>query len=74
MPDLLLIHRDQMRRAALGTRPVILAKEADMSTLDRFALRLAEAEEAIQLLRENGYGTPAQTLPEMVRTALGIKP
>lgn len=72
MPDLPLIYRDQMLRAALGTRPVILAEGADTTVLDRLACRLAEAEEAIQLLRANGYGTSAQTLPDMVRAVLGL--
>lgn len=70
MPDLPLIYRDQMLRAALGTRPVILAKEADTATLDRLSQRLAEAEEAIQLLRANGCGASAHTLPDMVRALL----
>lgn len=70
MPDLPLIYRDQMLRAALGTRPIILAKEADTVTLDRFARRLADAEEAMQLLRANGHGAPGQSLPDMVRELL----
>jgi hypothetical protein len=70
MPDLPLIYRDQILRAALGTRPVILAKEADTMTLDRFARRLADAEEAMQLLRANGCGTSTYSLPDMVRELL----
>lgn len=70
MPNLPLIYRDQMLRAALGARPVILAKEADMAALDRFAKRLAEADEAMQLLRANGCGTWAHSLPDMVRALL----
>jgi len=70
MPDVCDIYRDQMMRAAVGTRPVILAAAADMSVLDRFAKRLAEAEEAKQLLRANGCGTWADSLPDMVRTLL----
>lgn len=69
-PDNGLIYRDQMMRAVLGTSPVILAREADVTTLDRFARRLAEAEEAMQLLRANGCGTRAQSLPDMVRALL----
>jgi len=74
MPDDRLIYRDQMMRAVLGTRPVILVKEADTTVLDRFAQRLADADEAIRLLRANGCGTRAQSLPDMVRMALGIEP
>ena len=70
MDDNGLIYRDQMMRAVLGTSPVILAKEADTHTLDRFAQRLVEAEEAMQLLRANGCGTRAQSLPDMVRALL----
>jgi uncharacterized protein YfaT (DUF1175 family) len=74
MPDVNLIYRDQMVRAVLGTGPAILAKEADIAALARFAQRLADAEETIQLLCANGYGIPSQSLPDLVRGALGIKP
>lgn len=67
MPDLNLIYRDQMVRAVLGTRPAILAKEADTAALDRFCQRLAAAEEAIQLLCAKGYGWPSQSLVELAR-------
>jgi hypothetical protein len=70
MPELHVIYRDQMIRAALGTRPAILAKEADTAALARLAQRLAEAEEAIQLLRANGCDTPSRSLPDMVRVLL----
>jgi hypothetical protein len=71
--NLNLVYRDQMVRAVLGDRPAVLAKEADTAALARFAQRLADAEEAIQLLCANGCGVPAQALPELVRAALGIK-
>jgi hypothetical protein len=74
MPDAHLIYRDQMVRAVLGTRPAVLATEADTAALARFAQRLADAEEAIQLLCANGYGIPSQSLPDLVRAALGIEP
>jgi hypothetical protein len=67
MPDLNLIYRDQMVRAVVGTRPAILAKEADTAALDRFCQRLADAEEAIQLLCAKGYGFPSQSLADLVR-------
>jgi hypothetical protein len=70
MPDLSLIYRDQMLRAALGTRPIILAQEADTMALDRFARRLADAEEAMQLLRANGCDTSTHSLSDMVRVLL----
>lgn len=73
MPDLIVIYRDQMVRAALGTRPAILAKEADTAALARLTQRLAEAEEAIQILRANRCGTSAHSLPDMVRALLNIK-
>jgi hypothetical protein len=67
MPDLNLIYRDQMVRAVVGTRPAILAKEADTAALDRFCQRLADAEEAIQLLCAKGYGWPSQSLVDLAR-------
>jgi hypothetical protein len=73
MPDLNLIYRDQMVRAVLGGGPAVLAKEADTAALARFAQRLADAEEAIKLLCSNGCGIPSQSLPDLVRTALGIE-
>lgn len=66
MPDLPLIHHAQMLRAVLGTRPVILAKKVDTVTLDHFAQRLAQPKETIQLMRANGCGTSADSLPGMV--------
>jgi hypothetical protein len=67
MPDLNLIYRDQMIRAVLGTRPAILAKEADTAALDCFCQRLADAEEAIRLLCAKGYGWPSQSLVDLAR-------
>jgi hypothetical protein len=71
--NLNLVYRDQMVRAVMGDRPAVLAKEVDTVALARFAQRLADAEEAIQLLCANGYGIPAQPLPELVRAALNLK-
>ncbi len=71
--NLNLVYRDQMVRAVMGAGPALQAKEADTAALARFAQRLADAEEAIQLLCANGYGIPAQPLPELVRAALNIK-
>jgi hypothetical protein len=68
-----LTYRDQMVRAVYGPGPVVLAKGADTAALARFAQRLADAEEAIQLLCANGCGIPSQSLPDLVRTALNLK-
>lgn len=67
MPDVILIYRDRIVRAVLGMRPAILAKEADTAALDRMCHRLADAEEAIQLLCAKGYGVPSQSLVDLVR-------
>lgn len=68
MTDLALIYRDQMVRAVLGSRPAILAKEADTTALDRIAARLADSEEAMEHVRALGYGQRGMTLLEIVRT------
>jgi hypothetical protein len=73
MPDVPLIYRDRIVRAVLGTRPAILAETADTATLDRLCLRLADAEEAIQLLCAKGYGLPSQTLPDLIRAVPDVK-
>lgn len=67
MPDLILIHRDRIVRAVLGTRPAILAKEADAAAIDRICRGLADAEEAKQLLCAKGYGWPSQSLVDLAR-------
>lgn len=68
MTDVALIYRDQMVRAVLGSRPAILAKEADTTALDRMAARLADAEKALELLRAKGYGNSGMLLHEVVIT------
>ncbi|MGG7603531.1 hypothetical protein [Massilia sp. BKSP1R2A-1] len=68
MTDLALIYRDQMVRAVLGSRPAILAKEADTTALERMATRLAEDEQALEHLRALGYGQRGMTLVEIVKT------
>ena len=68
MPDLILIYRDRIVRAVLGTRPAILAKEADTAAVDRICRAMADAEEAKQLLCAKGYGFPSQSLTDLVRT------
>jgi len=65
-----LMHRDLVVRSVIGTRPAILAKEADVAALDRICQRLTDAEEAIKLLCANGYGLPSRSLPDMVRACL----
>lgn len=67
MPDLIIIYRDVVARAVLGTRPAILAKEADTAALDRICHTLADAEVAKSLLCSKGYGSPSQTLADLVR-------
>lgn len=67
MPDLIIIYRDVVARAVLGTRPAILAKEADTAALDRICHTLADAEVAKQLLCAKGYGSPSETLADLVR-------
>lgn len=66
MRDIALVYRDQMVRGVLGTRPAILAKEADVTLLDKLAQRLADAEFALELLRAKGHGHRGQTLTEIV--------
>jgi hypothetical protein len=73
MPDLNLDYRDQMVRAVVGPGPVVLTKAANRVALACLAQRLADAEEAVRLLVANGYGIPAQPLPELVRAALNLK-
>lgn len=65
--DIALIYRDQMIRAVLGTRPAMLAKEADTAALDRLCQRLVEAEVAIGVLCAKGYGSPCQSLSSLAR-------
>ena len=65
-----LMHRDLVVRSVVGTRPAILAKEADVAALDRICQRLTDAEEAIKLLCANGYGLPSRSLPDMVRVLI----
>jgi hypothetical protein len=67
MPDLILIYRDRIMRAVVGTRPAILAKEADTTALDRICQGLVDAEEAKKLLCAKGYGFPSQSLADLVR-------
>jgi hypothetical protein len=67
MPSLILIYRDRIVRAVVGTRPAILAKEADTVALDRLCRGLVDAEEAKALLCAKGYGAPAQSLVDLVR-------
>jgi len=67
MPNLVLIYRDRIVRAVVGTRPAILAKEADTAAIDRICRGLVDAEEAKQLLCAKGYGLPSQSLVDLVR-------
>lgn len=74
MPDLKEIYRHQLVRSTLGMRPAIIATPADPTALDRFCQRLADAEEAIQMLCAKGYGSPAQSLADLVRRVPRAKP
>ena len=67
MNDVALIYRDQMVRGVLGTRPAILAKEANTTLLDSLAHRLADSEMAMELLRAKGYGHRGQSIADMVK-------
>lgn len=67
MPSLILIYRDRIVRAVVGTRPAILAKEADTAALDRICHTLADAEVEKSLLCSKGYGSPSQTIADLVR-------
>jgi hypothetical protein len=67
MIDLRTVYRDQMIRAVLGTRPAILAKEANTAALDSMAQRLAETEMATELLRAMGYGTRGMGILDMIK-------
>jgi hypothetical protein len=73
MQSLKLIYRDQMIRAVVGTKPAVMAKEADITALDRFCQRLVDAEEAIGLLVAKGYGIPSQSLADLVRPLPSVK-
>lgn len=64
--DVPTVYRDQMVRGVLGTRPAILAKEADTAALDRLAQRLAEAEAGLELMRAKGYGKRGMGLLDMI--------
>jgi hypothetical protein len=70
MTDILIVYRHQIVRSVLGTHPAMLAKEADPVALDCLCRRLADAQEAAQLLVANGYGWPAQSLTDLVRQLL----
>lgn len=67
MSQLILIYRDRIVRAVLGTRPAMLAREADTTALDRICSALVEAEQAKQLLCAKGYGLPSQSLSDLAR-------
>ena len=73
-PNILLIYRDRIMRAVVGTRPAIMAKEADAAAIDRICHTLADHEEAKQLLCAKGYGFPSQSLPDLVRKLPSVKP
>jgi len=65
--DVPTVYRDQMVRGVLGTRPAMLAKEADTTLLNNLAQRLAEAEAGTELLRAKGYGTRGVSLLDMIK-------
>lgn len=74
MPDLAEIYRHQLVRSTLGMRPAIIAEPADSTALDRFCQRLADADEAIQMLCAKGYGVPSQSLADLVRRVPTLVP
>lgn len=68
MHDLKLVYRDQIIRYVLGTRPAVLATEADTTGLERICQRLAESEMACELLRAKGYGARGVSIVDMIKT------
>lgn len=74
MSNVHLIYRDRIVRAVTGTRPAALATVLDTTALDRFCMGLADAEEAKQLLCAKGYGSPDQSLVDLVRALPKCKP
>lgn len=70
MFDRVLIYRDRIIRVVLGTRPAILAKEADETALTRICASLVDIEDAKQLMCAQGHGLPSQSLTDMVRAML----
>ncbi len=71
--DVKLIYRDRIIRAVTNVRPAIAVKEADVPALDRICQVLVDVEEAKTLLCGAGHGFPSQSLPDLVRAALGIE-
>lgn len=73
MSDLHTIFSYQITRAVAGRHATRLAGDIDVAALDRFVQRLVDADEAINLLLDHGAGPVGESLPDLVRTALGIK-
>jgi hypothetical protein len=67
------VYRDQIVRAVLGTHPAMLAREADPVALDCLCRRLMDAQDAMQLMRANGFGRYSDSLADMVRLVLASK-
>lgn len=68
-----LIHRDRVIRAVTSVRPAVAVKEVDVAALDRICQSLVDVDEAKQMLCAAGCGFPSQSLPDLVRAALGIR-
>jgi hypothetical protein len=72
MSDLIDVYQHQVIRSVTGAHPVMLEKIADPVALDCLCHRLADADEARQLLCAAGHGWPSQSLADFVRTVLKI--
>jgi predicted amidohydrolase YtcJ len=70
MSGLIDTYRHQAIYAVTGEHPAVLAKIADPAALDSLCRRLADADEARQILCANGHGWPNQSLADFVRAVL----
>lgn len=73
MTDILDVYRHQVIRCVLGTHPAMLAKEHDPVGLDSICRRLANTQEAMQLLCAKGYARPNLSLVDIVRALPNVK-
>jgi hypothetical protein len=60
-------YRDLIVRAVLGTNPAMIAQVADGPTLDAIAGQLAQAEDAVSVLRAKGYGVHGMNVSATAR-------
>lgn len=67
MSDIAYIYRAEILRAVFGPN-AIAAKAYDLHRLNAIAARLAESEQAMEILRAKGYGKTGMTLVEVIRS------